>query len=100
MNMYVSLLIIAKLITGAFIQLKMIVPDMSVMYTLCGNDICSLMFNNENDLVYVRLNYAAGRGLCIACNTLRMLVYMIFILRVVCFSIPEPWQGSKKHRVG
>ena len=30
-------LIIAKLITGAFIQLKMIVPDMSVMYTLCGN---------------------------------------------------------------
>jgi hypothetical protein len=66
-----SLLIIAKLITGAFIQLKMIVPDMSVMYTLYGKDL----FNNEHDLVYFRLNYVAGRGLCIACNsTLRMLV--------------------------
>jgi hypothetical protein len=27
---YISFLIIAKLITGTFIQLKMIVPDMSV----------------------------------------------------------------------
>jgi hypothetical protein len=36
--------------------------------------VCSLMFNYEHDLVYFRLNYVAGRGLCIACNTLRMLV--------------------------
>ena len=76
MNIYVSLFIIAKLITGAFIQLKMIVPDMSIMYTLCGNGICSSMFNNENDFVYFRLNYVVGRGLCIACNTLRMLVHL------------------------
>ena len=52
----------------------MIVPDMSVMYTLCGND----MYVNENDLVYFRLNYVAGRGFCIACNTLRMLVFFPF----------------------
>jgi hypothetical protein len=32
------------------------------------------MFNNEIYLVYFQLNYVAGRGLCIACNTLRMLV--------------------------
>jgi hypothetical protein len=49
---YISFLIIAKLITGTFIQLKMIVPDMSVMYILCGNDL----YVNENDLVYFWLN--------------------------------------------
>jgi hypothetical protein len=38
-SIIVSLLIIAKLITGTFIQLMMIVPDMSVMYILIGNDL-------------------------------------------------------------
>ena len=31
--------ITAKLITDTFIHLKIIVPGMSVMYTLCGNDL-------------------------------------------------------------
>jgi hypothetical protein len=34
----------------------------------------SLILHNENDLTYFQLKYVVGRGLCIACNTLRMLV--------------------------
>jgi hypothetical protein len=76
-------LIIAKLITGACIHP---VKDDCTRYEtnyecyvhiMCKGFVCSLMFNNEHDLVYFWLNYVAGRGLCIACNTLRMLVTLI-----------------------
>jgi hypothetical protein len=42
------ILIIAKLIIITFIQLKITVPDMSVMYTCCGDDLSV----HENDLAY------------------------------------------------
>jgi hypothetical protein len=38
------------------------------------------MYNNENDLASFPLNYEVGRGLCIACNKLRMLVTSEMIL--------------------
>jgi hypothetical protein len=46
--------------------------------------VCSLMFNDENDFVYFRLNYVAGRRLSIACNTLRMLVFFFYDCFIAC----------------
>jgi hypothetical protein len=49
--------------------------------------VCSIMFNSENGLVYFRQN-CAGRGLCIACNTLRMLVYLLYCCTCTDNTVP------------